>query len=201
MLKQIIKIFLSIVFIFFILSFFFSFFSSQTEKKEISLSQLVNDINDNNVKKITVIGETLLITYHDNSQKISKKEAEAALSQTLSNLGVQRESLKKVEIEQKNESRIWGLLANALYLLSPLLFLFIFFWLFSRQAKGGIGQTFSFIKARAQILEKGSLQKEKITFNDVADLKEAKEELKEVVDFLKNPKKYEKMGAKVPKGV
>jgi len=201
MVKQIIKFFLSIILFFFILAFLFSFFSFQSEKKEISLSQLVNDINENNVKKITIIGQNLIITYQDDTQKFSKKEAETSLSQSLLNLGVQKENLKKIEIEQKDEGKFLSILSGIFYFLSPLLFLLIFFWLLSRQTKGGITQTFSFIKARAQILEKGSLQKEKITFNDVANLKEAKEELKEVVDFLKNPKKYEKMGAKVPKGV
>jgi len=201
MIKQIIKFFLSIILFFFILAFLFSFLSFQSEKKEIPLSQLVNDINDNNVKKITIIGQNLIITYQDNSQKIAKKESESSLSQSLINLGVQKENLKKVEIEQKDEGKLLGILSGLFYFFSPLLFLIVFFWLLSRQTKGGITQTFSFIKAKAQILEKGSLQKEKITFNDVANLKEAKEELKEIVDFLKNPKKYEKMGARVPKGV
>ena len=70
-----------------------------------------------------------------------------------------------------------------------------------RQARTGAGQVFDFTKARARILGAGSSLKEKIAFKDVAGLKEAKEELKEVVDFLKNPKKYLQMGAKIPRGV
>ncbi|MBZ9569937.1 AAA family ATPase, partial [Patescibacteria group bacterium] len=83
----------------------------------------------------------------------------------------------------------------------PLLLFGLFFWMIFRQAKAGATQAFSFTKARARLFGAEGHPKEKITFKDVAGLKEAKEELKEVVDFLKNPKKYLKIGARIPRGV
>jgi cell division protease FtsH len=83
----------------------------------------------------------------------------------------------------------------------PILLFFAFFWLIFRQAKMGATQAFDFTKARARLFGAEGQPKEKTTFKDVAGLKEAKEELKEIVDFLKNPEKYLKMGAKIPRGV
>ena len=88
-----------------------------------------------------------------------------------------------------------------LFGLFPLLILGVFFWMIFRQAKGGALQAFDFSKAKARLFGAEGHPKQKITFNDVAGLKEAKEELKEVVDFLKNPKKFLKMGARIPRGV
>ena len=82
----------------------------------------------------------------------------------------------------------------------PLLVFVIILMLIFRQAKGNAMQAFDFTKAKTRILGGGN-PKEKTTFNDVAGLKEAKEELQEIIDFLKNPEKYLKMGAKIPRGV
>jgi len=76
-----------------------------------------------------------------------------------------------------------------------------FFWFLSRQAKSGATQAFDFTKARVQLFGAEGHPKEKITFKDVAGLKEEKAELEEIVDFLKNPEKYLRMGARIPKGV
>lgn len=172
------------------------------ERQEISISQLVNEINNGNVKSIFVSDEDVLVTLKDEKVAFLKKEPNAPLSQTLINLGAEKEKLLKVEIKANKGSEIWNWLGPIiLYLISPLLFIFLFFWFLNRQARSGAGQIFDFTRARARVLGPEGGIKEKITFKDIAGLKEAKEELVEVIDFLKNPKKYLELGAKIPRGV
>ncbi len=200
--KNLLKNFILILLIFLLISAVFSLFSTSSEKgKEISLTQLVEDINQEKVKKITVSGLDLFVSYQDNTKVKSKKETESSFSDSLLNYGVNPEKLKKVEIEIKQEGGIWLWLGPILvYVLPFLLFIFLFVFIF-RQAKAGATQAFTFTKSRARLFGAEGHPKDKITFNDVAGLKEAKEELKEIVDFLKYPKKYLQMGARIPRGV
>lgn len=202
MIKNLIKNFFFVLLIFLIISTIFSLFSQSFEKeKEIPLTQLAKDIVQEKIKKITVSGNELQIVYQDDSKAKSTKEAEVSLTQTLVNLGVEKTKLDKIEIERKETGETWTWLGPVLFSILPLLLLGFFFWLIFRQARSGAMQAFDFTKARARLFGAEGHPKEKITFKDVAGLKEAKEELKEVVDFLKNPQKYLKMGAKIPKGV
>ena len=201
--KKLIKNFLLILLIFLVVAWIFNFFSlSPQEEEEITFSQLVNDITEEKIQKITVSGNELSIVYHDNTLARSRKESEIALSQSLINYGVEKEQLKKVEMEPRSEDKdswiIWGTLIS---IILPLLLFGFFFWMLFRQAKTGAMQAFDFTKAKARLFGVGGIVKEKVSFEDVAGLKEAKEELREVVDFLKNPKKYLKMGARIPRGV
>jgi len=200
--KSLLKNFIFILLIFLIISGLFTFFSSPFEKQnEVSLSQVIEDINQEKIKKITVSGNELSILYQDETEAKARKETESSLSESLINYDVNLEKLKKVEIETKKEGGVWIWLGPVLIYVVPLLFLVMIFFLIFRQAKAGAMQAFSFTKAKARLFGAEGHPKEGITFKDVAGLKEAKEELKEVVDFLKNPKKYLKMGARIPRGV
>ena len=200
--KNLLKNFIFIILVFLIVSAVFTLFSQPFEKeKELSLTQLVEEINQEKVKKITIFGNELEIIYQDDSKARSRKETEAALSESLINYEVDREKLKGVMIETKEERGVWVWLGPALMFLAPLLLFFLFFWFIFRQARAGATQAFDFSRARARLFGAEGHPKEKITFNDVAGLKEAKEELKEVVDFLRNPKKFLAMGARIPRGV
>jgi len=200
--KSLAKNFIFILLIFLIISGVFALFQQPFEKeKELSITQLVKEINQEKIKKITVSGSELSILYLDDSKARSRKETEVALSQSLINYGVDLEKLKGVEIETKEEGGTWAWLGPVLILLLPLLFFGLFFWMIFRQARTGAMQAFDFSKARARLFGAEGHPREKITFKDVAGLKEAKEELKEVVDFLKNPKKYLQIGARIPRGV
>ncbi len=196
------KNFIFILLIFLIISGIFALLQQPFEKEEeLSITQLVKEINQEKIKKITVSGSELSILYLDDSKAKSRKETEAALSESLINYGVDLEKLKGVEIETKKEGGTLVWLGPVLILLLPLLLFGLFFWMIFKQAKTGAMQAFDFSKARARLFGAEGHPKEKITFKDVAGLKEAKEELKEVVDFLKNPKKYLQMGARIPRGV
>jgi cell division protease FtsH len=170
---------------------------------EISATQLVSDINNNKVKKITVSGDTLDITYTDNKEATSMKESGTGLTDLLINLGINKDNLQKVTIsEQPAKQDLWSWLTPLLVFgILPLLVFGFFFWTMIKQAKNGATQAFDFTKAKARLFGADGHSKERITFKDAAGLKEAKEELVEIVDFLKFPKKYLAMGAKIPRGV
>jgi cell division protease FtsH len=198
--KNLIKNFVIVLIIFLVISSIFSLFL-ETPQKEISLTQLVSDINQGKVKKITISGNDLEITYQDGSQVKSRKEDEASLSQTLINLGVDKEKLDEINFGTKEISNVWSWLTPLLFGVLPVVILALFFWSTFRQARTGAMQAFDFTKARARLFGAEGHPQERINFSDVAGLKEAKEELKEIVDFLKNPKKYLQMGARIPRGV
>jgi len=200
--NSLVKNLIAVLLIFLIISGVFALLSSPFgEEKQTVLSQVVQDINQGKVKKITVSGNNLEIIYQDNSKAKSMKETENALSQSLLNYGADKEKLSGVEIEAKKEGGIGVWLGPVLWFLLPLLLFAVFFLTIFRQAKSGVSQAFDFTRARVKLFGPGGELKEKITFKDIAGVKEAKEELKEIVDFLKNPKKYLQMGAKIPRGV
>ena len=202
--NPLIKNFVFVILILFIIGGIFSLlYFPATTPNEISVTQLVSDINNNNVKKITVSGDSLDIVYNDEKTATSMKESGTGFTDLLINLGVNKESLQKVEISQQLAKQdLWSWLTPLLVFgILPLLVFGFFFWTMIKQAKTGAVQVFDFTKAKARLFGAEGHGKEKISFKDVAGLKEAKEELVEIVDFLKFPKKYLAMGAKIPRGV
>lgn len=169
-------------------------------EKEVSLSEVVAKINAGEVAEIAVLDSTLEMKLKNGETLIAQKEIESGLTETLRNYGVEPEKLKDVKISVKNRGGLNILFAVVLPILGPVLLIAFFIWFTARKVQQGSMQAFSFGQSRARLISPEG-QKEKITFKDVAGVKEAKEELKEVVDFLKNPKKYLDIGAKIPKGV
>ena len=190
------------VLIFMLITALYLVITGSTKKGEpqISISDLAKNVTDGSVKKIVVSGEELTITYTNDEVKKSKKETESSLSQTLFNYGVKPEALAKTAIEIKNETGFMYWLVNLAPFLIPILFIVFFFWYLSRQVKGAGMQAFTFGQSKARITDPND-KNNKVTFKDVAGCKEAKEELKEIVDFLKSPKKFLDIGARIPKGV
>jgi len=169
-------------------------------EREISLSDVVAKINAGEVKEIDVADSALEVKLKNGESVAAQKEIEAGLTDTLHNYGVDPEKLKGVGITVKNHGGINFLLGVVLPILGPVVLIAFFIWFTARQVKQGSMQAFSFGQSRARLITPENT-KEQITFKDVAGVKEAKEELKEVVDFLKNPKKFLDIGAKIPKGV
>ena len=167
---------------------------------EVTISDLAKSVVAGDVKNIVVEGDQLTITYQNSDVKTAKKEVGSALSQTLFNYGVTGAELAKTEIQIKDETGFGYWLINLLPYLLPILFILIFFWYLSRQVKGAGMQAFTFGQSKARITDPND-KNNRVTFKDVAGCKEAKEELKEIVDFLKSPKKFLDIGARIPKGV
>lgn len=168
--------------------------------QEVSISDLAQSVSKGEVKEIVVEGDKLSITYTNDEVKTSKKEVGFSLSQTLFNYGVKSDALNKTEILIKDQSGFLFVLLNILPFLLPIIFILIFFWYLSRQVKGAGMQALSFGQSKARITDPND-KNNRVTFKDVAGCKEAKEELKEIVDFLKSPKKFLDIGARIPKGV
>ncbi|MEK7658142.1 MAG: ATP-dependent zinc metalloprotease FtsH [Patescibacteria group bacterium] len=173
-------------------------YAGEKQPTILSLDQLALKINQGEITSVVVNGNDLNIELKSGEKMISKKETEAGLSETLKNYGVDPLALQKIKLEIKEESGLRFWLSILIPALLPLIIIGVFFWLMFRQAKTGMGQAFSFGKANIKLF---SQFKNRVTFKDVAGLKEAKQELIEVVDFLKNPKKYLEIGAKIPRGV
>ena len=181
-----------------VISLIFSFFFAPSPSaKTLSLSQLASDINAGQVKQIKVNGDELDVTMTDGSAAVSQKQSGADITSTLKNLGVSDQAIQSMDLQVVNQSgtQYWASL-----LLPPLLELLlvgILFWLMFRQARSGVNQAFNFGRSNLKV----SSFKDRVMFKDVAGLKEAKEELIEVVDFLKNPKKFLDLGARIPRGI
>lgn len=175
--------------------------NQNSKPEEVSISYIATLVNDGSVSSILVEGDSLEVTLNDEEETklVSKKEREASLTETLSNYGVDNAALSETEIEIKSESGLVFWLLNILPILIPILFIVIFFWFIMKQAKGAGMQAFSFGQSKAKITDPND--KNKVTFKDVAGVKEAKQELEEIVDFLKNSKKFIDIGADIPKGV
>jgi len=202
--NPLIKNFIFVILILLVVGGVFSLFYMPLEKPgPISLSQIVTDINQDKVKKITVSGDNINVVYKDDKTADSMKESNSILPDLLLNLGVDKDKLQKIEINANPvQESVWSWLLPALiYGILPIVIIGFFLWTMMRQAKSGALQVFDFTRAKARIFGAEGHEKQKITFKDVAGLKEAKEELIEIVDFLKFPKKYLAMGAKIPRGV
>ena len=202
--NPLVKNFILVIVILLVLGGVFSLlYLPDSKVTQIPVSQLAGDINQSKVKKITVAGDKLTILYTDDKTVDSMKETGSSLTDLLTNLGVSKENLQKVEVDNipPTES-VWSWLGPILIFgILPLVVFGLFFWMMLKQAKSGAVQVFDFTKAKARLFGAEGHGKERITFKDVAGLKEAKEELVEIVDFLKFPKKYLAMGAKIPRGV
>lgn len=171
-----------------------------TETEEVPLSQIAADIRSGIVAELTVAGDTITATYNDKSEKESRKETEASFTETLANYGLAPDEIAsvKVTVEDQGGVRFWALTLAPL--LIPVLLLLGIMWYLSRQVRGAGMQAFTFGRSMARLVSPED-DGQKVTFKDVAGAREAKAELTEIVDFLKNPKKFIQIGARIPKGV
>lgn len=169
--------------------------NNTSEGSEVPLSQVISDIKQDKIEKISLEGDKVLIDYKgDVKDAVSRKEPGESIYKVFESSGVDP---SKVNIEVKDISwqQNWITVIGTVL---PILLMVAFFFFIFRQAKDGAQGIFSFGQSRARLFTKDQPQ---IKFSDVAGVDEAKKELEEVVDFLKNPGKYKEIGARTPKGV
>jgi cell division protease FtsH len=158
-------------------------------QKEIGYSEFLAMVEKKNVKNVNIQGQNLIVTSVSGEEYKSYAPDDAKLIETLRINGV------SIQASPPAES---SMLMNIVISWLPMIVLIGVWIFFMRQMQGGGGKAMSFGKSRARLMDN---QKEKVTFEDVAGIDEAKEELTEIVDFLKEPEKYTRLGGRIPKGV
>ncbi len=177
---------------------FLSIFPSTNERTEvIDLSSVAEQVKQGKVESITVSEDNLRVRLRNGQIYNSRKQASQTLPEALTSLGVPPEKLQTFQyiVEPPSQAGNWFALAGSLL---PLLFVGALFVFLMRQAQGSNSQAMSFGKSKARML---TGDKPTVTFDDVAGCEEAKQELTEVVEFLKEPQKFASLGARIPKGV
>lgn len=178
---------------------FFNFQQQAGAQEALTISEVAEQVKLGEVLRITEDDNSLLVVYQDGSEATSQKEASATLVEQLKEFGVTTEQLNpdNVKIEIKPPSPWLGIATIFSYIL-PFLFLGAIFWFVFRQAQGSNNAAMAFGKSRARMF---TGDQPTVTFADVAGVEEAKEELQEVVEFLREPEKFIALGARIPKGV
>jgi len=179
---------------FFIYTLVSPFLHSQTTTKERSLTQIITDVKKNDVDKLIVEDTKVTAVYDDDTRAITYIEPGDNFRQILNDAGIQLDKVNLVVEDTQSSAEMLRFFGSVI----PAILLFVFFWFIFRQARGAQDSVFSFGQSKAKRFNK---ETSTITFKDVAGVEEAKKELEEVVDFLKNPGKYRKLGARPPKGV
>jgi len=176
------------------LPFVVSLWSLKGSDLKVETSQALADIKASKVKEVTVEDSKLVLTYNDDSVKVTTKEANESFADLLEKEGIEPSSIKYTVVDLS----LTKMIAEAAGIIIPILLIGAFLFFMLRAQNRAAGDIFSFGRSKAKLFAKG---KQDITFADVAGVDDAKKELVEVVDFLKNPGKYRRMGARTPKGV
>jgi len=183
------------------LAFVFAMFNglSRSRQENIGLNQLAADIRAGKVAEITVYENRAVVTYNNGKRVVAYSVSQPEFFSQLTSLGVTPEDLdpERIKIEIVPPSP-WGDVLGLVGNLLPLILIVGLFWVFLRQMQGSNNAALNFGKSRARLILH---DRPSVTFDDVAGAEEAKEELKEVVEFLRDPQKFRRLGARIPKGV
>ena len=188
--KVIIAFFLIIIFLPFILSVF----QFQKLETKLTTSQALDDIRNKKVKDVVVQESKLILNYNDGASKVATKETNESYAELLEKAGIETTAVPYTVTDQS----LMKAAGEVLSILLPLGLMAVFFFFIIRAQTKGAQDIFSFGRSKAKLFAKG---KQNVTFADVAGVDDAKKELEEIVDFLKNPAKYRAIGARTPKGV
>ncbi len=181
-----------------ILAILFALFSKEKGMEKLSINDVIAMAKEGEIREIIAKGEDLTVITKDGKKFASTIGPNTDLMELLDRHGIKLEGEGAVVISYEKTSRLgenwWFWALNFL----PILFVTFLLLFIFRQAQSGPSQAFSFGKSRARLI---SGNRPQVRFSDVAGVEEAKEELKEVVEFLKNPQKFQKLGARIPKGL
>jgi cell division protease FtsH len=177
---------------------FLSISASNRDPGEIKFSELVRRAQSGQVETIRVLGDQLIVTFSDNTRATTYKSPETTAPEQLRDLGVSPEQMEEINWDNDQPSNLPAVGLSVLSALLPIILIGGLIFFMFRQAQGTNNQAMAFGKSRARMF---TGDRPTITFEDVAGAEEAKEELVEVVEFLKEPEKFIQLGARIPKGV
>lgn len=187
-------ILLGVLFLLFLLPLFTSFSGINSVDEKVEISKALNDIKGEEVKKVEIQDNRVILTYQDDSQKYAIKEPNQSFADLLEKSDIDPSNVNYTVVDQS----LTNVIGEILSILLPVGLMAAFFFFIIRSQSKGAQDIFSFGRSKAKLFSKG---KQSVNFEDVAGVEDAKKELEEVVDFLKNPGKYRKIGARTPKGV
>ncbi|MGD8744336.1 MAG: AAA family ATPase, partial [Candidatus Woesebacteria bacterium] len=188
------KILIAIMLIIFFAPFILSVFELQGVNEKIDTSKALVDIREDKVKEVSVQDERITLTYNDGAVKIATKEEGENFADLLEKSNIDPTSINYTVVDQSLSKAV----GEVISILLPIGLMALFFFFIIRSQAKGAQDIFSFGRSKAKLFAKG---KQSVTFDDVAGVEDAKKELEEIVDFLKHPAKYRKIGARTPKGV
>ncbi len=177
-----------------LLPFLLSFSENQLGSEKVDLSQALDDVRQDKIEKVEVQDDRLLLKYKDDSERYALRESNSSFPELLRDAEISPEAVSYEIVDQS----MTKLFTDLIGILLPLVFMAALFFFFLKAQSRGAQDIFSFGRSKAKLFAKG---KQSTTFADVAGVDDAKKELEEVVDFLKFPAKYRKIGARTPKGV
>lgn len=184
---------------FLIISGIVAAFSRETKEQEVALSEIATAVREDKVKSVDISRETVKAEYKDDSTvRIATLGAGTEFTTFLIDSGVETEKIQNLNIEYKNDSTAASLAGAILPFLIPFVLIALFIYFLMRQVQGTNNRALTFGQSSVRLSDE---KKNKVRFSDVAGAKEAKEELEEIVQFLKFPQKFLSLGAKIPKGV
>ena len=191
--KQVVRFGLFWAIIIFVALIFYATLFPASNLKEVSLSDVVRRANEGKISQLEIQGNDIKVTVKDQSKPTERSVKE---SSSIYEQGLNKDA--KVEVKVIPPSTTGETIWNLAVMVVPVLIIVAFFMFMMRQAQGQNNQAMGFGKSKARLYGQ---DKEKVLFEDIAGNNNAKQDLQEVVDFLKHPKKYKDLGAKIPKGV